>query len=75
MADGIAQNIDGAVIKRFPADWTKFGTKAGPIRNREMLDLQPDLVIAFHRNLKKSKGTIDTVMEANRRGIPVWLIP
>ena len=59
----------------FPANWAKFGTKAGPIRNREMLDEKPDLVIAFHSNLIKSKGTLDTVMEANRRGIEVWIVP
>jgi hypothetical protein len=36
-----------------------------------MLDLNPELVIAFHENISNSKGTIDTVTEAKRRGIPV----
>jgi len=53
------------------ADWDKHGRAAGPIRNRTMLDLKPDLVIAFHPDIEKSKGTRDCVNEAKRRGIPV----
>lgn len=57
-----------------PADWDKHGRSAGPIRNRAMLDLEPDLVLAFHENLDASKGTRGCVTEARRRGIPtrVW---
>lgn len=58
----------------FPADWDRFGRAAGPIRNRQMLDQKPDLVIAFHSDLSKSKGTADTVREAKRRGIKVEVI-
>ena len=36
-----------------------------------MLDQKPDLVLAFHDDLGKSRGTADTVGEAKRRGIPV----
>ena len=49
------------------ADWDKHGRAAGPIRNRQMLDKKPDLVIAFGRG----RGTDDTVCEARKRGIPV----
>ena len=41
------------------ADWKKYGRAAGPIRNRVMLDQKPDLVLAFHDNLEKSRGTKD----------------
>jgi YspA, cpYpsA-related SLOG family len=61
-------------VIEFPADWDAHGRAAGPIRNREMLDQKPDLVIAFHSNLAASKGTADTVCEAKRRGIPVEVI-
>lgn len=29
------------------AQWDKYGKAAGAIRNKEMLDLKPDLVVAF----------------------------
>jgi hypothetical protein len=56
------------------ANWTKHGKRAGPIRNREMLDCRPSLVIAFHSDFEHSKGTKDCVFEANKRGIAVEII-
>lgn len=64
----------GVDYKDMPADWDNLGDAAGPIRNRQMLDEEPHLVLAFHSNLSKSKGTLDCVMEANRRGIRVEII-
>lgn len=55
------------------AGWQTHGRKAGPLRNRVMLDMQPDLVIAF-RAEGDSPGTDDCVAEARRRGIPVEVI-
>ena len=74
LAGECAKELGFKEVIEFPADWAKYGNKAGPIRNRQMLDEKPDIVLAFHSNLSKSKGTLDTVMEANRRGIEVWLI-
>ncbi len=68
-----AQNL-GYPTKTIIAKWWKYGDAAGPIRNREMLDLKPDLVIAFHGDLKNSKGTKDCVNSARRRSIPVEVI-
>ncbi len=70
MAGEWAEEIEIGVQK-FPAQWSKFGRAAGPIRNRQMLDEKPSLVVAFHDNLKESKGTKDCVEEARRRGIKV----
>lgn len=53
-----------------PAMW-RNGRDAGHARNRAMLDLGPDLVIAFHR--MDSPGTRGTIEEAQRRGIEVEL--
>lgn len=76
-ADKIAEQA--AIILGNPrhiimADWNKYGLSAGPIRNRQMLDMKPDLVIAFHSDINNSKGTKDTLNEAKRRGIPTELI-
>ena len=54
-------------VEAFPADWDRHGKAAGPIRNRQMLDTNPDLVVAF----PGGRGTADTVTEARRRGIKI----
>lgn len=62
----------GLITLAFPADWAKYGKRAGFVRNIEMLDQQPDLVIAFWDGV--SKGTKHTIDEAVRRGIPVEIV-
>lgn len=65
----------GIPFREFPADWKRFGKAAGPIRNQRMLDEgKPDLVVAFHEDLKNSKGTQDMINRASENGIPVKLI-
>jgi len=68
-----AENV-GMTVHRFPADWSKYDRSAGAIRNRQMLDENPQLVLAFHRNLAASKGTADTVREAKKRNIEVIVV-
>lgn len=51
-----------------PADWRRHGKAAGPIRNREMLEHQLDLVIAF-RVVGQSRGTDDMLRAARKAGI------
>jgi hypothetical protein len=53
----------------FPADWDRHGRRAGILRNLEMLDERPDLVMAFQ--VGASRGTQHTIDEALRRGISV----
>ena len=56
----------------YPADWRGKGKRAGIIRNLEMLDQKPDLVIAFQAS--GSRGTQHTIDEARKRGIPVEVV-
>lgn len=57
----------------YPAQWDKHGKAAGPIRNRQMLDVElPDLVIAFWDGV--SRGTKDMIDETERRRIELWVI-
>jgi hypothetical protein len=60
----------------FPADWNKYGKRAGPIRNRQMLLANPEIeiVIAFHNEIGMSKGTKDMVTQAMKKGLPVEII-
>lgn len=68
----------GHVTRAYPALWDKHGRSAGPIRNRQMLSEENlshepiDLVIAFHDDLLKSRGTRDMVTAAQKAGIP-WV--
>lgn len=58
---------DKVTLINVPADWNKHGRAAGPIRNAEMLDENPDLVLAF----PGGTGTADMVRRAKARGVPV----
>jgi len=52
----------------FPPEWKRYGPKAGPIRNKQMLDEgRPDLVVAF----PGGNGTNDMVKKAKAAGIEV----
>lgn len=64
----------GLKVEVFPAEWDKYGPAAGPIRNIKMLDRNPHLVMAFHPDLAKSRGTAHTVREARKRQIKVYLV-
>ena len=69
-ADRIAAAIAlmlGLSVTSFPANWKRYGKSAGLKRNIEMLDENPDLVIAFQKN--KSRGTQHTIDNAIARGI------
>lgn len=72
-ADTIAREIAeerGMTVLKYSAKWERYGNSAGPIRNSEMLkDGKPSMVVAFHDDLSKSKGTIDTLKKAHNKGI------
>lgn len=69
LADKYATQYDNPVEK-YPADWTKYGRKAGPIRNEQMLqEGKPDLVIAFPRG--ESRGTRHMMRIAREAGVTV----
>lgn len=62
----------GFDLEVHPADWTRYGKRAGFIRNVEMLDSGVDCVLAFWDG--ESRGTAHTVAQAKRRGIKVWVV-
>jgi hypothetical protein len=64
----------GLIVHPESADWTKFGIKAGPIRNKLMVKKYPiDYVVVFHNDLLHSKGTIDMIKVALENNIPVLI--
>lgn len=74
-ADLIAKRAGEALgmqILPFPANWDKYGKRAGYIRNQQMLDEgHPDLVVAFYSRPVKSKGTQMMVNLARTASVPV----
>jgi hypothetical protein len=68
IAGELAQAL-GLEERVFLPDWSSYGKRAGMIRNLAMLDLVPDIVLAFWDGA--STGTGHTIGEARRRGIPV----
>lgn len=71
---GKAANDLGIHVAEIKALWDAYGMNAGPIRNLVMLGLKPVLVIAFHQDIEKSKGTGHTVRTAREMNIPVEVI-
>lgn len=68
MAARAAESLNLKVLEFLP-DWELYGRRAGFVRNIEMLNQEPDLVIAFWNGT--SKGTLHTIREAVKRGIRV----
>jgi len=56
----------------FPAEWKKYGSAAGPIRNKLIVEAC-DEVIAFWDG--KSTGTQHSINYAKELGKPVQIIP
>lgn len=71
----------GWKIHYVEAEWDKFGKVAGPMRNKKMLEgncdchpgvvYPPRMVLAFHDDLRRSKGTKNCIIQAGLLRIPV----
>lgn len=71
-ADQLAASIGksmGFTLEPHPAQWDVHGKTAGPIRNKEMVELGADLVLAFPRG--SSRGTRGCMALADKAGIEV----
>ena len=66
LCEEVAEEL-GWKVERFPADWNKYGKRAGGIRNQTMVDSGADLCLAFP--LDSSIGTWDCVRRAKKAGI------
>ena len=89
-ADSIARDEAlklGFTVLKYPAKWKEYREKypvkdfgfkwksAGNDRNTQMLEEgKPDLVVAFHPDLQRSKGTKDMVNKSLAAGVKVIII-
>jgi len=59
---------NGVPVERYPAQWSRYGAAAGPIRNQKMLDKgKPDLVVVF----KGGTGSAHMAKIARKSGVKV----
>lgn len=73
IAQEYAENHSIATCQH-PANWKKYGRRAGPIRNQAMLYSHPDINLVLAFPLSDSIGTWDMVRKAHAHNIPVQLI-
>jgi YspA, cpYpsA-related SLOG family len=75
IVDIVARNM-GFVVRRYPAEWARYGRSAGPRRNTQMLSLEHlppkdpiDYCLAFAEDFSKAFGTCDMRRKAELAGI------
>jgi hypothetical protein len=56
-------------IRYFPADWNKFGRKAGFLRNMEMAEYGEALILIWDGESKGSKMMLDI---ARKKGLKIY---
>jgi hypothetical protein len=64
-------NFYGIPIKRFPADWNRYGRQAGYLRNKQMAEYA-DMLIAFWDG--KSKGTKHMIDLAKINNLKIHIV-
>lgn len=77
IADVVARELF-LVVRRYPAEWSRYGRSAGPRRNSQMLLLEHlppkdpiDLCLAFAEDFSVAFGTSDMRRKAETAGIRV----
>lgn len=70
LADAWGRQNPEVSVCPVPAQWKKYGKRAGPIRNQTMLGQGIDLVIAF----PGGRGTADMIKRAREAGVEVMEI-
>lgn len=58
-------------VKKFPADWETYGTRAGPIRNGQMADYADGLIAFIWEG---SRGTANMIQQMQNRNKPCYIV-
>ena len=65
MAENYAKE-KGYELKIFPARWSKYGTAAGPKRNKEMVEMADEVIAFWDYNSAGTKTLIEYAKKLNR---------
>lgn len=57
---------NGIPVKKFPAEWNKFGRAAGPIRNSQMAEYADSLIVFIYSGSRGSKNMLDTMAKLKK---------
>ncbi len=71
-AAGWLAEKSGVPVEVYPADWSKYGRAAGPIRNRLMAS-EADALIAIQDLGSCSHGTRDMIRQARKARLQVYV--
>lgn len=63
-------NVNNVPVKEMPADWSKHGKSAGPIRNREMAEYADAAIIIWDGH---SKGALNMIQEIKKINKPYFI--
>lgn len=58
-------------VKKFPAQWDKYGRGAGPIRNKQMADYADALIVFIYNN---SRGSANMLKQMRDAGKPCFVV-
>lgn len=75
----VGQHLFNLQTEVHRADWKKYGRAAGPIRNKQMVELGADLCLAFPDHPKNqggqgSRGTWNCIDLAQQARIPILVV-
>lgn len=72
---GYLAHLKGMTVIAEEAHWELFGLSAGPKRNEFMIaQYHPNMIVGFHDNYEKSKGTKDMLTRGKNHNIYTVLV-
>lgn len=64
----------GWQVEAVPADWARYGNRAGMVRNGEMVKMEPKADVWLGFLHPESRGTVDCLARAERALIPTFRV-
>ena len=70
----VSGRSSGLSVEEFPAEWSRFGRSAGPLRNRALVRSGLSVLVVFLSDPSSpSPGSASSIREALAAGVPVFV--